>query len=83
MTVPGVRSCGRADLSRYYPPRRRGMKKAIVALARRLAVILHRMRWNDVRRGTMDEAYCSSLLLRNQTRRPPRSAVSRRRLSRL
>jgi hypothetical protein len=72
--------------------RRRGMKKAIVALARRLAVIMHRIwvdgtefrwtgeasrgmheslvqdhiaigehsssteRWNDVPRGTMDEA---------------------------
>jgi hypothetical protein len=38
--------------------RRRGMKKAIVALARRLAVIMHRIwvteRWNDVPRGTMD-----------------------------
>jgi hypothetical protein len=28
------------------PPRRRGMKKAIVALARRLAVIMHRI-WVD------------------------------------
>ena len=51
--------------------RHRGMKKAIVALARRLAVIMHRknstgsnqigeklrstQRWNDVPRGTMDE----------------------------
>jgi hypothetical protein len=49
--------------------RRRGMKKAIVALARRLAVIMHRIArsnpiggnasstkwWNDVPRGTMDE----------------------------
>ena len=48
--------------------RRRGMKKAIVALARRLAVNENRAasnpieghsssteRWNDVPRGTMDE----------------------------
>ena len=31
---------------RGYGPRRQGMKKAIVALARRLAVIMHRI-WVD------------------------------------
>ena len=36
----GPRSCP------LCPPRRRGMKKAIVALARRLAVIMHRI-WVD------------------------------------
>ena len=47
--------------------RRRGMKKAIVALARRLAVIMHRI-WVDGTefRWSRQEA-CSSMTMQDQT----------------
>jgi transposase len=45
--------------------RHRGMKKAIVALARRLAVIMHRI-WTDGYRVQMDQRSCSMRPLRIQ-----------------
>jgi hypothetical protein len=48
--------------------RRRGMKKAIVALARRLAVIMHRI-WVDGTRVPLDPGGCSSVMTaQDQTR---------------
>ena len=48
--------------------RRRGMKKAIVALARRLAVIMHRI-WVDRRRVPLEQKRrCSVRAVYNQSR---------------